>query len=150
MKKEHWQFLSLGLGGLIIAVVLFLNFGVRKNDVDFCRGIFEGLAEGRQSVQKLIDWKNMKALNVNIGETYNKYSDKKEKADYRENFIKSFSNGFKKAGGKFEAFSGWRLHQKDEFSAVVAADYKKKTLLLTISGYARRKLTDIQWESAGE
>lgn len=150
MKKENLQILGLiFIFGIII--FLILSFGIKKNDVDFCRDIFKGLIEGRESVQKFIDWGNLKAIGIDVGATYSKLPNAKEKADYRKSFIKSLSQGFNNAGGRFKAFSNWRVYKQDGADTLIAADYKDKakTILFTLSGYEKRKLTAIQWESTG-
>ncbi len=148
MKKENLQLLGFAL---ILGIIIFLifSFGIRKNDVDFCRGLFKSLIQGSQSAQKLIDWESLKAMGVDVGATYAKLPNAKEKTNYRKSFIKSLSQGFYNSGGQFRAFTNWRIYKHAGPGAIVAADYKQKTILFTLSEGEKRKLTAIQWESSG-
>lgn len=152
MRKENLKILGpVLIFGVIILLALFFVTG--KNEVTLCRNIFKGLIQARQSVQKYIDWENFKALGLDIGATYNKFPNDKEKSDYRREFIKNLSSGFKRQGGRFNAFSGWRIYKRSDEGTVVAADYKAKakTMLFTLSGSGYpRKLTAIQWGNVGE
>ncbi len=146
MKKEKlWLLVSI-LG--VIIIFFIFSLGIPKGEVSFCRNIFKGLTERRQSIQKLIDWENLKALGVDIGATYNQLPNAKEKSDYRREFIKNFSASFRGAGGRFVAFSNWRKYKHSGPDTIIAADYltKAKTILFVFSGYGKKKLTAILWE----
>ena len=119
------------------------------NDVEFCRRTFRGLAEGRPGVHRRIEWERLKALGVDVGATYAKLPNEQERMQYRKAFIERFSEGFRRTGGKPEAFVGWRAQGRtDDGRVVVAADYegKSKTLLLHLSGGWNKKLEAIQWQ----
>lgn len=131
---------------IITALVFFLR--VKTDDIDLCRAVFSGLVKGRYGVQKYIDWENLKAVGVNVGATYIKFTTEKERLNYKKAFIKNFSFGFKKVGGKLKAFTNWRIYNRDSEKTIVAADYRGKIILFTISKYGKRKLIAIQWKEA--
>lgn len=121
-----------------IVIILAVFFATRsRGDADYCRKIFYGLIAGRQSVQSLIDWENLKVLGLDIGATYNKLPDEKEKANYRAAFIKSFPEGFKRGRGNKEVFTNWKVYgiNKDELSICAYDKKQKKTVLF---GLAKR------------
>ena len=146
MKKEKLWLLGVVFG--VIIVFFILSLGIPKGEVSFCRNIFKGLTEGRQSIQKSIDWENLKALGLDIGATYNQLPDAKEKQDYRREFIKNLSASFRGAGARFAAFSNWRKYKHSGIDTIIAADYqaKARTILFVFSGYGNKKLTAILWE----
>lgn len=149
MKKTEIPIMRYVILG-IIAIVLFFAFGWVKtrDDIEFCHQIFSGLIKGSFSVQKLIDWENLKAVGVDVGATYLSLPDEKQKSAYQESFIKGFSLAFRQAGGKLKSFTNWRISDKDIEQTQVAVDYKEKgkTLLFTISKPGKRKLVGIQWK----
>lgn len=142
-----------GLGYIFIAIaiiagLIFFLSQIFKSDVSLVKEIFAGLVEARQPVRKLIDWEHLNALEVNVGEVYLKVRSQKEKLDFQKVFINNFSEGFKRMGGRLDAFTNWRLYDKDNEKVVVAADYPhyNKTILFTISKYGLSRLIGIQWE----
>ena len=139
---------------IVVALVvgLFFYINIQNQDINFSQRVFAGLVKGRHLVQKLIDWGNLKAVGVNVGQTYSNLPNDKERADYRQAFINSFSSGFRQAGGNFKSFVNWRLYNnpdcaRDTNNIIVAADYKgkDKTILFTLSQDGRKRLTAIQW-----
>ena len=151
MNKENKQILGIILISLVVIFIIFLRLKP-KNDVELCRDIFWGFVEGRQSLQNSIDWDHLKALGTDVGATYSKLPNPKEKEDYRREFYKNFSVSFKRNAGTFEAFTNWRIYEKAALGTIIAADYKlkSKTVLFTLSGYEKKKLTYIKWEGTGE
>lgn len=152
MKKENLQ--TLGVIA-IIALVIFLIFSflVRKSDTAFCHDVFKGLTQGRLSaVEKYIDWGALKAMGVDVGDTYKKLPNAKEKENYRKAFVANLSKSFKNAGGSPRDFTNWRVYERGSLKTIVVADYNKKgkKMLLTIYGYEKRKITAIEMEDKGE
>lgn len=151
MKKENLQILGV-ISVIALAIFLIFSFMVRKSDLAFCRDVFKGLTQGRLSaVEKYIDWGALKAMGVDVGDTYKKLPDAKEKTEYRKSFVVNLSKGFKNAGGNFIDFTNWRVYKRDSLKTIIAADYNKKgkKILLTVYGYEKRKITAIQWEEQG-
>ena len=129
-----------------IAVVIMRGSG---NDVELCRRVFQGLAEGRQGVHRRIDWQRLKALDVDVGAAYAALPNDQERVRYRRAFIEQFCAGFRGTGGHSDAFVRWRAQGRaDDGRVVVAADYatKQKTLLLQLEGGWNKKLVGIQWQ----
>ena len=151
MNKETKQTLGIILISLAVIFIIFLR-AKPKNDLELCRDIFWGFVEGRQSLQNYIDWEHLRALGLDVGATYRKLPNPKEKEDYRREFYKNFSVSFKRNAGRFEAFTNWRIYEKAALGTIIAADYKlkSKTALFTLSGFENKKLTNIKWEGAGE
>lgn len=139
----------IGSAVLVLAIGAVAVFAMRGgSDVEVCRRVFQGLAEGRPGVHRRIDWERLKALDVDVGATYAALPDNQERARYRQAFIERFAAGFQGTGGRPEAFVGWRAQGRtDDGRVVVAADYegKHKTLLLGVSGGWRKKVVSIQW-----
>jgi len=133
---------------LIVIVMGALAFFIRMKsaDIDFCRRVFSDLVKGSYAVQKFIDWENLKAMGIDVGATYRGFPDEKKRADYKNSFIKNLSFGFKRAGGTLNSFTNWRIRDKYSDKTVVAADYRGKIILFTISKYGKRKLIAIQWK----
>jgi hypothetical protein len=153
MKKENLQILGLILFFLVL-IIAFHFIGQRQdseNDVTLCRDIFNGLLEGRQLVQDHIAWEKLNALGLSVGATYNRLPNKQEKSDYRREWIKNLSLGFKQGGGTPLAFTNWRVYRRAISTTVVAADYKEKSKVILFSlsgsGYNKKKLISIQWEN---
>ena len=144
-KKNMPNFEWIVLIIMIIVIPLFW-LQMRDKDIAFCRSAFADLVKARQSVQKMIDWGNLKAVGVDVGATYSSLRDEQEKRDYKKSFIKNFSHSFRQSKGKLAGFSHWRIYDKDIHQSIVAADYKNNTMLFTISKNGIRKLSVIQWE----
>lgn len=146
MKKENVPLYIL-IFGVILLLASFLF--VKKDDVGLSREIFNNLLAGNQFVHKSIDWEHFQAFGFDIGRVYRALPDNKEKADYRKEFIKNLSSNFRKLGGNAGLFTDWRVYIRKGKDTIVAAYYKNKdkTILLILSGYGRKKLTSIQWES---
>ncbi len=151
MKKENKQILGVVLISLAVIFIIFLRVNP-KNDVELCRDIFRGFVEGTGSMQNYIDWAHLKALGLDVGATYSKLPNAQEKGDYRREFYKNFSVSFKRNAGRFEAFTNWRIYEQNGATTIIAADYKEKskTVLFTLSGFEKKKITNIKWEGAGE
>jgi len=135
------------LAGVVI-VSLLVIFQIKRGDVNFSRAVFSDLVKGRDGVQKYIDWENLKGLAINAGATYSKFPTEKERSGYRKSFIQGFSLGFRRAGGNLKSFVNWRIYSQEGAQTIVAADYRghNKTLLLTLSGAGKKKLTSLQWK----
>ena len=141
----------IGSAALLMAIGAIAVFVMRGsgNDVEVCRRVFQGLAEGRPGVHRRIDWERLKALDVDVGAAYAALPNDQERAGYRRAFIERFSAGFRGTGGSSDAFVRWRAQGRaDDGRVVVAADYaaKQKTLLLRLSGGWNKKLVGIQWQ----
>jgi hypothetical protein len=148
MRKEDKQ-IFLVIGVIALAIFLIFSFMIRKNDVAFCRDVFNGLVKGRLlAVEKNIDWGTLKAMGVDVGQAYKKLPDAKEKKDYRKSFVANLSKGFKNAGGNFTDFTNWRTYKHEGLETMIMADYNKKgkKILFTIHGYENRKITAIEWK----
>lgn len=133
----------------VIIIVLIAGFLQLKNqEINFCRNVFKGLVAGRVEVQKFIDWEHLKALDADVGANYTRLPDEKEKSNYKKAFIKNFSLGFQRAGGKLWAFKHWRLYNKTNEVFSVAVDYPKynKTLLFIFSQGRNKKLIGLEWK----
>jgi len=147
MKKENKKALGVMLFFLVAAFIFFLK-PMLKTDVGLCRDIFWGFVEGRQSLQGYIDWEHLNALGSNVGSDYSKLPNAQEKEEYRMAFYKNFSRSFKRKGGTFELFNNWRIYEQNGATTIVAVDYpaKHKVALFTLSGFNKKKLTNIKWE----
>jgi hypothetical protein len=152
MKKENTQLLVFILIVFLIVISIIFIFSSGKSEVRLCQQVFLGLLTGRQSVENFLDWENIKVIGLNVGKLYSSLPDEKQKADYRKAFFKSLSVSFKKAGGRPELYTNWRIKGKNGSETIVAADYidKAKTLLFTLVQNGRKKITLIQWEGEGE
>jgi hypothetical protein len=135
------------LAAVAIAFLLFI-FQMKTGDINLARSVFKGLVSGRVGVEKLIDWENLQGLTIDVGKTYARFPTKREADGYKISFIKNFSIGFSRAGGDYKSFVNWRIYSKDSSQTVVAADYRghNKTLLLTLAGAGKKKLTSLQWK----
>lgn len=144
MKKENTLILEYTLlfGVVIAAFMLFLH--MHNQEVNLCRFVFSGLVKGSYGVQRFIDWENLQVLDVDVGATYTKLPTEKEKLNYKKSFIKNFSVGFKQGGGRLKSLTHWRIYDRDREKTVVAADYRDKIVLFTVSKYGRRLIT-LQW-----
>jgi hypothetical protein len=147
MKKdipilEYTLLIAIVMG----ALVFFIH--MKNENTDFCRKVFNGLVKGSYAVQKFIDWEKLKAMNVDVGATYIKFTTEKQRSDYKQAFIKYLSLGFKQTGSKLDLFTNWRAYDRYTDKTVVAADYRGKIILFTISRDGKRKLIAIQWKEA--
>jgi hypothetical protein len=149
MNKENKQILGIVLI-LLAAIAIFAVFlsGGQDNADELCRDIFRGLVEGNQSMQNYIDWDNLNAFGMDIGATYSSYPNSKVKEGYRREFYRAFSLQFRSIGGTFASYTNWRIYKKSILGTIVAVDCKpqSKTILFTLSGLEKKKLTNIKWE----
>ena len=149
MKKARNWFMESYLAVIILVVFAFIFFmSVRNPDVDFARKVFNGLAEGKDSVQGLIDWPRFKVMGQDVAEKYSKMVDDRERYFFRKSFIVNFSLSFQNAGGDFKNFLNWRTYSSDKLNAVVAADTvtaARNSVLFTISKkQGQQKLVSIE------
>lgn len=146
MKKET-PVLELTALILVISIVIWGFLQWKNQDAIHCRAILSGLISGKPEVAKFIDWDKLKAMSVNIGEHYLAIPTEKEKALYRQENIKAFSEAWGRLEGKLSEFKHWRVYSRDGANVVIAADYPKynKAVLFTLTG-AKRKLVSIQWK----
>jgi ABC-type branched-subunit amino acid transport system substrate-binding protein len=89
-------------------------------------------------------------MTADIGKEYANFKTSRDRDSYEQSFIKSFSEGYKKAGAKASAFFGWRTFSdyktKDPNMTVVAAYAHDQTtsLLFVISHEGRiKKIVEI-------
>lgn len=137
-----WKYAAV-MGAVVLGVISVLRAG--KQEVQVCREILGGLAAGKASVERRIDWTNLQAVDVNVGQTYTGLKDDQDRARYRRLFIENFASGFSRSGTDVRAFRNWRVHERGQGQVVVAVEHPTtgKTLLLTLS---RKKLQGIQWQ----
>ena len=143
MKRKILIF-AVGIMGL-----LFLSGCTQiETDVQFARRVFNGLCTGNQRVQVLIDWQNLKAMEVDVGQAYSSIVAEKDRQDYRKMFVYNLAYTFKASGGKASAFTNWRVQGREGNNTVVAVDTPSgKVLLLALSYKAgKRKLSALQWQ----
>ena len=149
MTKGSWK-IEYTAVIFVVLTALAVFFKVMNADVDYCRRIFKGLSQGSVSVENLIDWENLKALDQDIGADYRALRNEAERIAYRRAFIRSFSLGFTQAEPRSGNFVNWRLDSKNTQSVTVAADQldknrkRIKTILLTVSLYPRKKLISLR------
>jgi hypothetical protein len=100
------------------------------------------------SIEDSIDWPIFRAFTENVGDTYARVVTEHERVYFRKAFISSFSISFNASGGRFSAFTNWRVYNSDKINTVVAADTiaKRVLLLLTVSKkLGKRKLVNMQF-----
>ena len=143
MKRKNLIFI---LG--IITIFFICGCTQMETDVQLARRIFNGLCSGKQGVQNLIDWQTLKAMGVDVGQSYSNIVSEKERSDYRKVFFYNLSYAFRAAGGNVSKFSNWRVKGRGGDNTVVAADIPSgKALLLTLSNKgSARKLIAIEWQ----
>lgn len=146
-KKENLILEWAVLAVVVISALVFL-LHLKNQEINLCRRLFNGLVKGSYGVVRLIDWDNLKALDVDVAATYAQLPNEAEKTNYKKAFIKGFSAGFRQIRGRLKEFARWRIYDRDSEKTVVAADYlgQNKTLLFTFLRYGRPKLIAIQWE----
>lgn len=146
MKQDKQQILErIIIIAIVIAPLLFI-YNFTNKEVNFCRSVFNGLIKGSYFVHRHIDWRNFKALDVDIGKAFLQLPNEYERTNYKKAFIKSFSIGFQNTGAKFSSFSNWRIFSRDKASLIIAAEnrLKGKTLLFVISKSAKQRLLGLQ------
>lgn len=149
MKKSEQNLVLISI--IVIIATACLMFFVRSKveDIEFCRIVLARLVKGNFAVQNHIDWKGLKTkglVGFDVGQTYSSFASKQEQELYRKAFIKGFSLGFGKGKGDIKDFTNWRVISKSPEQAIIAVDFKGKTLLFTISRIGERKLSGIQWQ----
>ena len=122
--------------------------GPPLNDVEFAKKVFQLLAEGDETVKVMIDWENLKMMGFDVGKMYKNTSGEAARDRELTNFIKGYSNSFKKGGVGVEALTNWREQSRDATNTVVAADGPAKTQLLTtvthINGHQKVSLMEMK------
>ncbi|MFD0894271.1 hypothetical protein KBB96_09670 [Luteolibacter ambystomatis] len=102
-------------------------------DAAFARKTFESLARGDQAVSADIDWKTLKSFGTDVGAAYVVMASEEDQRRFREGFITQFSSAFQTAGGKVEAFGGWKVIEHDATHTVVTAVSPDKILRITVN-----------------
>jgi len=131
---------------ILLAVTTF--FYLKDQEITLCQKALSGLVNGADAAQRYIDWRKLYAMEINVGASFGKLRNEKERTNYKKEFIKNFSFVFKKVGGEIGAFTNWRIHERRSNVVVVAADYAlyNKTLLFSVSKSFKRKLVGLQWK----
>ncbi len=131
--------------GITVAIILVMKW--MTGDVDFCRGVFRGLINGSVSVQREIDWAHLQAVGSDVGQAYRQFRLDSDRINYRANFIRAFAQGFQRTGGTLQAFTNWRVVDRQPDVVTIAADYraKGKTLLFKIPASGRKRLLALAW-----
>jgi len=147
-EKKDAPILEYTVLAAVIAVSLLFIFQVKTRDVNFARSVFSGLVNGRGGIEKYIDWEHLQGVGIDAGATYSKITKQIERSGYKMAFIKNFSIGFARSGGDLKSFVNWRIYSKAGAQTIVAVDYRgrNKTLLLTLTGAGKKKLTSLQWK----
>jgi hypothetical protein len=127
-RKGFWEYYIIAVVIIVVGLVLFK--ATRDSEIEFAKGVFNDLIEGRESVQNDIDWPVFQILTQSVGTEYVKVSTENEKQYFRKAFIANFSLGFKSNGGKYSAFTNWRIVGRDNDKITVAADFAGKNSLL--------------------
>lgn len=142
VKREYlWLVVAVLVVGLVVTYW-------ENQPVPFGRRVFEGLVNGQQAIHRAIDWEHLKAFDTDVGATYAKLPNEREKADYRRAFIERCAAGFRQGGGSVRAFTNWRVEERTGEQVVVAADYsaKQSTLLLSLTTQWPAQLRGLEWQ----
>ena len=108
--------------------------GPPLNDVEYAKKVFQLLADGDDSVKPMIDWEHLKMMGVDVGAMYTSTSGEAARDKETTNFIRGYSNSFKKSGGTVEALTNWREDSRAGANTVVAADIRSgQRLLITVA-----------------
>lgn len=108
--------------------------GPPLNDVEYAKKFFQLLGDGDESVKAMIDWEHLKMMGVDVGAMYKATSGEDARDKETSNFIRGYSNSFKKSGGTVEALSNWREQSRDATNTVVVADVPSgQHLLITVT-----------------
>jgi len=149
MDKEQVSFWGYSVVAVILVIMGVMFFRVSQDpDVYFARQVFSGLVNGRQSVERDIDWPHFLAVGGDVGTDYASFPTDSQKAYFRKSFIINFALSFKSSGGELKSFTNWAVFSRDNNKAVVSAfTLGNKTILFTIAKKAgKRKLVAIQWK----
>jgi len=149
MKKNEEKMIFISIAVIIAVIALMFFVRSKVEDIEFCRIVLLRLIKGNFSAQNYIDWEGLKTkklVGFDVGQGYSSLSSKKDRELFRKTFIKGFHFGFNKGKGGMQDFTNWRTVEKGLQQAVIAADYKGKTILFTISRIGEKKLTGIQWQ----
>ena len=138
---------SIALALIVAAGVVFV-LRARTSELRVCRDVLRGLIDGSPSIGRSIDWEHLRALGVDVGATYRRLPNERERAGYRQAFIEQFTEGFHQARGVADGFRAWRVQQRADAAVVVAADYeaKRQTLLMSVSASEPKRVEGIQWQ----
>jgi hypothetical protein len=134
---------------LIPVIALIVVLRLPSSEVEFGRSVLRGLAHGRTSVMPAIDWEHLRALEINIGETYQQLPTETERANYRIVFIRNFSEAFRRTGTRVSQFKNWRIASKRAGQVTVAVDHPTQphTLLMHVTTAGKKQLVSLQWQS---
>jgi len=131
----------LGALAIVVALQLFIQGKAEDKDVKFCRNLFIQLVKGSADVAGFIDWEHFRALESDIGAEYIKLTDSKDKADYRNAFVKAFAVGFNYFNGRANIFTNWRVYSRNDERIIIACEHARyhKTFLFTFSKSGQKK-----------
>lgn len=138
---------SVMLAALAATAVIYV-VRMDRGELAHYRAVFAGLVGGRASVQRDIAWERLEAMGVHVGETYTHLPDDRQRAQYRQAFIRSVAAAFRQQGGAARSFTRWRIAERTAERVVVAADYpaKEKVLLLEFAASGPKQLKAIRWQ----
>ena len=123
----------LVVGAAAIAVAL----SGRRTEVTVCRETVRGLIDGSPRVGRSIGWERLQAMGVDVGATYRRLPNERDRSEYRQAFIGQFREGFRRAHGQADGFRHWRVQQRLGERVIVAADYTPSTRPSAGSGLAQ-------------
>lgn len=133
---------AAGMVAVVAVVAALLKLPGR--DVRFCQRVLTGLAAGSVSVRQAIAWERLRAMDVDVGASYNQLADPAERAAYQRAFIQSFAEGFRQSGAAPGAFTNWR--KASQRSVIAEYPAKQRTVVFQVVGLMRLQLAGIQWQ----
>lgn len=147
MPDKQKKYFLIAIGVAAITIFTLSTFGIPKDDIGLSRYILNGLVNGSYGIEKLIDWKALRAGNVDVAGVFSQYTTDKQRSNYKKAFVKGFSASFKQTGAKMSDFINWRIFEKGPETATVAIDGQGGTVLFTLSNQdSAKKLVKIEWK----
>jgi hypothetical protein len=104
--------------------------GPPLNDIEYAKKVFQLLGDGDETVKSMIDWEHLNMMGIDVGALYTKTSGDAARDKETSDFIRGYSNSFKKSGGSVENLTNWREQSRDATNTVVAANSQRGQLIL--------------------
>jgi hypothetical protein len=115
---------------------------VESDVVIIAKRAMGALIQGKPEAERLIDWRQLRYMRQDMGESYGAVTSRQGKAESRQRFIKESFASLRKKGVKPQSLTNWQVQSQELSGTLVTCTLPDgNTLAMTISG---DKLTSVQ------
>jgi hypothetical protein len=139
--------LRLALVPLVVCAAILTGCDFDKRDfLNNSQATFEGICKGDVSIEKYINWEQIKIDGEEVGQMYVTMSTDYERSSYKKARLERLASVYKARGLSPMTVKNWRIETRGVESATVVADAPSKgKIIIDLQKYgAAKKIISIQ------